>query len=146
MKTASRRSFGLNLCWWFPSTGHWYPMGRPSINGAISVHGLRNDVKDLLLTFPKEPKSLTEIISRAVQCDNRLFERCSEWQLEMSRTRSEPTYVSVVARPSPKDLYNASYANMPRPMETTQHVVVDYCRKRKNNDVEQITYVDIVVV
>ena len=36
---------------------------------------LRNDVKDLLLTFPEEPKSLTEAISRAVQCDNLLFER-----------------------------------------------------------------------
>ena len=28
-------------------------------------YGLRNDVKDLLLTFPEEPKSLTEAISRA---------------------------------------------------------------------------------
>ena len=37
-------------------------------------YGLRNDVNDLLLTFPEEPKSLTEAISRAVRCDNRLFE------------------------------------------------------------------------
>ena len=29
-------------------------------------YGLRNDVKDLLLTFPKEPKSLKEAISQAV--------------------------------------------------------------------------------
>ena len=36
--------------------------------------GLRNDVKDLLLTFPEDPKSLTEAISRAVRCDHRLFE------------------------------------------------------------------------
>ena len=36
--------------------------------------GLRNDVKDLLLTFPEDPKSLTEAISRAVRCDNPLFE------------------------------------------------------------------------
>ena len=38
-------------------------------------YGLQNDVKDLLLTFPEEPKSLIEAISRAVRCDNRLFER-----------------------------------------------------------------------
>ena len=29
-------------------------------------YGLRSDVKELLLTFPEEPKSLTEAISRAV--------------------------------------------------------------------------------
>ena len=37
--------------------------------------GLHSDVKDLLLTFPEDPKSLTEAISRAIWCDNRLFER-----------------------------------------------------------------------
>jgi hypothetical protein len=31
------------------------------------------DVKDLLLTFPKDPKSLAEAINRAVRCDNRPF-------------------------------------------------------------------------
>ena len=40
--------------------------------------GLRNDVKDLLLTFPEDPKSLTGAISRAIRCDNRLFERRCE--------------------------------------------------------------------
>ena len=49
------------------------------------LYGLRNDVKDLLLTFPEEPKSLTEAISRAVRCDNRLFERRSERQLQIPR-------------------------------------------------------------
>ena len=43
-----------------------------------SRYGLHNDVKDLLLTFQEDPKSLTEAISRAVRCDNRLFERRSE--------------------------------------------------------------------
>ena len=38
-------------------------------------YGLRNDLKDLLLTFPEEPKSLTKAIYGAIQCDNRLFER-----------------------------------------------------------------------
>ena len=40
-------------------------------------YGLRNDVNDLLLTFPEEPKSLTEAINCAVRCDNSLFERHS---------------------------------------------------------------------
>jgi hypothetical protein len=43
-------------------------------------YGLRNDVKNLLLTFHEEPKSLAEAISRAIGCDNRLFERRSERQ------------------------------------------------------------------
>jgi hypothetical protein len=41
---------------------------------------LRDDVKDLLLTFHEDPKSLTEAISLAVRCDNRLFERRLERQ------------------------------------------------------------------
>ena len=60
--------------------------------------GLRNDVKDLLLTFPEDPMSLTEAISRAVRCDNRLFERRSERQ-QMLRRQPEQTYASVVATP-----------------------------------------------
>ena len=35
--------------------------------------GLRGDIKNLLLNFP-EPTSLSQAISQAVQCDNRLFE------------------------------------------------------------------------
>ena len=34
--------------------------------------GLHNDVNDLLLTFPEDPNSLIEAISRVVRCDNRL--------------------------------------------------------------------------
>jgi hypothetical protein len=36
--------------------------------------GLRDDVKDLLLTMP-DVSTLAEAISQAVKCDNRLFER-----------------------------------------------------------------------
>ena len=61
--------------------------------------GLCNDVKDLLLTFHEDPKSLTEAISRAVQCDNRLFERRYESQ-QWSRPRSKKTYVSVTSLPT----------------------------------------------
>ena len=41
-------------------------------------YGLHNDVEDLLLPFPEEPKSLTKAISRVVRCDNRLFEQRSD--------------------------------------------------------------------
>ena len=86
-------------------------------------YGLRKDVKDLLLTFPEEPKSLTEAISCAVRCDNRLFERRSECQFKMPRARSEPTYASVVAKPFRRESYNVSLVNIPIPMEidTTRH-------------------------
>ena len=87
-------------------------------------YGLRNDVKDLLLTFPEEPKSLTEAISRAVRCDNRLFERRSERQFQMPRARSEPTYASVVAKPFPRESYNAPPVSTPTPME------IDTTRRR----------------
>ena len=84
-------------------------------------YGLRNDVKDLLLTFPEEPKSLTEAISRAVRCDNRLFERRSEHQIQLPRPRPEPTYASVAARPFSHDV---PQANTPTPME------IDTMRRR----------------
>ena len=87
-------------------------------------YGLRNDVKDLLLTFPEEPKSLIEAISRAVRCDNRLFERHSERQFQMPRARSEPTSASVVAKPFPRESYNVSPVNTPTPME------IDTTRRR----------------
>ena len=87
-------------------------------------YGLRNDVKDLLLTFPEEPKSLTEAISRAMRCYNCLFERCSERQFQMPRARSEPTYASVVAKPFPRESYNAPPVSTPTPME------IDTTRRR----------------
>ena len=77
-------------------------------------YGLQNDVKDFLLTFPEEPKSLTEAISRAVRCDNRLFERRSERQLQIPRSRPEPTYASVTAKPFAHDV---PQANILIPME-----------------------------
>jgi hypothetical protein len=36
--------------------------------------GLRDDVKDLLLSMP-DPQTLNEAISQAVKCDNWLFQR-----------------------------------------------------------------------
>ena len=84
-------------------------------------YDLRNNVKDLLLTFPEEPKSLTKAISRAVRCDNHLFERLSECQLQIPRPRLEPTYASVAATPFARDV---SQANTSTPME------IDTMRRR----------------
>ena len=81
-------------------------------------YGLRNDVKDLLLTFHEDPRSLTEAVSRAVRCDNRLFERRSERQL-MSRPRMDQTYASVVAS-TPTNTTQTSHmipSGGPSPME-----------------------------
>ena len=88
-------------------------------------HGLRNDVKDLLLTFHEDPRSLTEAISRAVRCDNRLFERRSERQL-MSRPRTDQTYASIVAS-TPTSTTQTSHmipSSGPSPME------IDVARRR----------------
>jgi hypothetical protein len=40
-------------------------------------YGLKDDVKDLLITMPKV-ETLQEFITQAITCDNRLFERCQE--------------------------------------------------------------------
>ena len=80
-------------------------------------YGFRNDAKDLLLTFPEDPKSLTEAISRAVRCDNRLFERRSERQQLMVRSRLEPTYASVATIPLSKKSSNITPMGAPTPME-----------------------------
>ena len=85
---------------------------------------LQNLVKALLLTFPEEPKSLTEAISRAVRCDNRLFERHSERQFQMPRTRSEPIYASVVAKPFARESLNTP------PTNTSTSIEIDTTRRR----------------
>src|SRR4029079_4603009 len=43
-------------------------------------YGLKDNVKDLLLTMPKA-KSLEQFIAQAIACDNRLFERRQEQRL-----------------------------------------------------------------
>jgi hypothetical protein len=40
-------------------------------------YGLKDDVKDLLITMPRF-ETLQEFIIQAITCDNRLFERCQE--------------------------------------------------------------------
>jgi hypothetical protein len=81
--------------------------------------GLRGNVKDLLLTFPEDPKSFTEAISRAVRCDNRLFELWSERQ-QQTRSRFMPTYASVTAQ-SPRQ----QYSPIPTPRQTRSPTPMD---------------------
>ena len=79
--------------------------------------GLRSDVKDLLLTFPEDPRSLTEAISRAIRCDNRLFERRCERQQQITRSRFTPTYASVMTQSSPRQTCSPVPMDSPTPME-----------------------------
>jgi hypothetical protein len=71
--------------------------------------GLRNDVNDLLHTFPKDPNALTEAISCVVQFDNRLFEPSLECQQRLVTSRSAPTYGSIATQTTPR----ATYASIP---------------------------------
>ena len=108
-------------------------------------YGLRNDVKDLLLNFLEEPKSLIEAISRVVRCDNHLFEQHSERQFQMPRARSEPTYTSVVAKSFPRVSCNASPMNTPTSMEIDTTHRHEPLSEEESRDVEQINYVFIAV-
>ena len=57
----------------------------------------------MLLTFHEDPKSPTKVISRAVRCDNRLFELHFERQ-QWSQPRSEQTYASVTSLPKSRTM------------------------------------------
>ena len=59
-----------------------------------------------------------------IRCDTKFFERRSERQLQMPRTRSEPRYASVVTKPFTRESYNVSPTNNPTPME------IDTTRRR----------------
>ena len=96
--------------------------------------GLRGDVKDLLLTFPEDPKSLTEAISRAIRCDNRLFERRSErQQQQQTRSRFMPSYASVTAQ-SPRQQYGPipvqRQTRSATPMDSPTPMEIDMTRRR----------------
>lgn len=52
--------------------------------------GLRDDVKDLLLSLP-DPRTLNEAISQAVKCDNRLFQRRQDQRSRQHTVRHAPT-------------------------------------------------------
>jgi len=52
--------------------------------------GLKDDVKDLLLSLP-DPQTLNEAISQAVKCDNRLFQRRQDQRPRHQTTRFDVT-------------------------------------------------------
>ena len=52
--------------------------------------GLRDDVKDLLLSLP-DPQTLNEAISQAVKCDNRLFQRRQDQRSRQQMNCHAPT-------------------------------------------------------
>ena len=81
--------------------------------------GLWNDVKDLLLTFHDDPKSLTEAISRAMRYDNRLYE-CRSGCQKMLRFRLIETYTSVVATPPQMSMTSLMEGPTLMEIETTQ--------------------------
>ena len=65
-------------------------------NGFISQFwcGLCDDVKDLLLTMP-QVNTLSEFITQAIACDNRLFERRQEKRFGMGLTPQPATTTPV---------------------------------------------------
>lgn len=76
-------------------------------NALISAFrwGLRDDVKDLLLNLP-DPTTLSEAITQAVRCDNRLFERRQERRSTYGHYRVD----SAISAQQPK-------VSMPEPMQ-----------------------------
>jgi hypothetical protein len=67
--------------------------------------GLRDDVKDLLLSLP-DPQTLNEAISQAVKCDNRLFQRRQDQRTRQQTVRHGPTMAasSLNSRSEPEDM------------------------------------------
>jgi hypothetical protein len=59
--------------------------------------GLRDNVQDLLLTLA-DPSSFSEVITQAIRCDNRLFERCQEKKVTSNAQfwNSRPTTLPLV--------------------------------------------------
>ena len=95
--------------------------------------GLRSNVKNLLLNFP-EPTSLSQAISQAVHCDNRLFEFRQEerrtWVPPHSLPRHTPVVQPQVSLP-PAASHSPTMADAPVPME------IDQARFRPLTDAER---------
>ncbi len=77
-------------------------------NALISAFrwGLRDDVKDLLLNLP-DPMTLSEAITQAVRCDNRLFERRQERRSSSGPFRVDatiPMRQNNVSKPEPMQI------------------------------------------
>ena len=84
--------------------------------------GLCSDLKHLLPTFPEDPKSLNEASSRAMRCDNCLFERRCEQQQQITLSRFTVTYVSITTQSSPRQ----TYSPVPTPRQRRRPTLVDH--------------------
>jgi hypothetical protein len=64
--------------------------------------GLRDDVQDLLLTLA-DPSSFSEVITQAIRCNNRLFERRQEKKVTSNAQlwNSRPTTLPLVPQTTP---------------------------------------------
>lgn len=65
--------------------------------------GLRDDVKDLMLTLP-DPTTLNEVITQAVRCDARLFERKLERRSGTGFPKAAVTPTPSRVQPTPMEL------------------------------------------
>ena len=99
--------------------------------------GLRNDVKNLLLNFP-EPTSLSQVISQAVQCDNRLFESRLEergprrFQPSTRQTPIARPYIS--APPASSNLSSSNDAHTPMEIDRTRFQPLTDAQRRYRRD------------
>jgi hypothetical protein len=83
--------------------------------------GLRNDIKTLLLNLPK-PTTLSEAITQAIDCDNRLFKQRQERRLLFGSYRAD--YTAPTRQTS-------SSTSTPKPMQ------IDTSRVRKLTEEEK---------
>jgi len=77
--------------------------------------GLKDDVKDLLLSLP-DPQTLNEAISQAVKCDNRLFQR------------RQDHYSRATPNPRGNRFYSAAYVKNVETQSETEDMQIDAVR------------------
>ena len=90
--------------------------------------GLRDDVKDLLLNLP-DPTTLSEAITQAVRCDNRLFERRQERRSSSSSYRVDaatPTRQSNASTREPMQIDSSKILKL-SPEEKDRRRKEDLC-------------------
>ena len=89
--------------------------------------GLRGEVKDLMISF-LDPDDLNALTTLAIRCDNRLFERRQECQLEVAPM--------TVTMPSPLPRLPPTSANDPMHVDAVQFsrlTAEEKERRRRNN-------------
>jgi hypothetical protein len=98
-------------------------------------HGLKDDVKDLLIIMPKL-ETMQEFITQAITCDNQLFERRQEKRFGWGNTNHIMISISSTLEK------NASGLDLYRLMQLD----ISHHRKEEKTDVVGKGYVIIVAV